>query len=125
MEKTINQRIRYYRKKLGYTQSQVGEMLGIKTSTYSQMERMGNITCEILIKLTEVLKVDALTLLYGKKTPEKQIPKAEEIKKDINGIPFLIAEDLYEKFAVLAIRNLPSENKKEIYEFVLDKLKKY
>ena len=71
MPETINQRICFYRKKLKLTQSQVGKMLGVKTSTYSQMERRGNITCENLIKLSEILSVDTLTLLYGKNIPQK------------------------------------------------------
>lgn len=67
MLETINQRIRFYRKEMMYSQAQVAQMLNLKMTTYSQMERKGNITCEILIKLTEILNVDALTLLYGEK----------------------------------------------------------
>ena len=122
MLETINQRICFYRKKLKLTQSQVGKMLGVKTSTYSQMERRGNITCENLIKLSEILSVDTLTLLYGKNIPQK-IP--EDTEKDVDGIPYLVAKDLYEKFAVLAMRNLPPDKKQEIYEFILEKFKEY
>lgn len=120
---TVNQRIRHYRKKLKYTQADVAKMLDMKISTYSQMERMGNITCETLIKLTDILKTDALTLLYGEKMLCKEIPKIEEIKKDIDGIPMLIADDLYEKFAVIAMRNLSHNSKQEVYGFIMEKLK--
>lgn len=72
MEETINQRIRRYRKKSNLTQSQLGEMIGLKTSTYSQMERKGQITCDTILRLAEVLKVDAAVLLLGEKTFENE-----------------------------------------------------
>ena len=67
---TINQRVKKYRKELFLSQADVAQMLDMKTSTYSQMERMGNITCETLLKLTEILKVDVLKLLYGEDMPK-------------------------------------------------------
>ena len=70
---TINQRVRKYRKDLFLNQSDVALMLGMNTSTYSQMERMGNITCETLLKLTKILKVDVRKLLYGEDIQKKEI----------------------------------------------------
>ena len=125
MAETINQRIRSQRKKLQYTQYQVAKMLSMKESTYSQMERKGNITCEILIKLCDILNTDALTLLYGEKEQPKESKKTEEIEKNFSTIPMLVAQNLYENFAVIAMRSLPSKKKQEIYEFVLNKLKEY
>jgi len=98
-------------------------MLGLKTSTYSQMERIGKITSELLIKLTVILQTDALTLLYGENKPKMPIPEIKEIKKDIDGIPLLVAQDLFEKFAVIAMRNLSNGGKLEVYEFIMEKLK--
>ncbi len=72
MEESINQRIRRYRKRAALTQSQLGEMLGIKTSTYSQMERKGKITCDVLLRLAKVLNVDATVLLLGENTFETE-----------------------------------------------------
>ncbi len=126
MAETLNQGIKRYRKKLGYTQEYVANQIGEKLSTYSQMERKGNITCKLLIELTEILQVDALTLLYGQeksneteqtstKYPE-EMPQAEP---DMLGIPPLVANNLYEKFAVLAMRNLLPETRQEVYEYII------
>ena len=120
---TINQRVKKYRKELFLSQADVAQMLGMKTSTYSQMERMGNITCETLLKLTEILKVDVLKLLYGEDMPKKEIKDINEFKADIDGVGMIVAQDVYEKFAVIAMRNLSQPLKQEIYEFILDELK--
>lgn len=120
---TINQRVKKQRKELFLSQADVAQMLDMKTSTYSQMERMGNITCETLLKLTEILKVDVLKLLYGEDMPKKEIKDINEFKADIDGVEMIVAQDVYEKFAVIAMRNLSQPLKQEIYEFILDELK--
>ena len=120
---TINQRVKKYRKELFLSQADVAQMLDMKTSTYSQMERMGNITCETLLKLTEILKVDVLKLLYGEDMPKKEMKDINEFKADIDGVGMIVAQDVYEKFAVIAMRNLSQPLKQEIYEFILDELK--
>ena len=120
---TINQRVKKQRKELFLSQADVAQMLGMKTSTYSQMERMGNITCETLLKLTEILKVDVLKLLYGEDMPKKEMKDINEFKADIDGVGMIVAQDVYEKFAVIAMRNLSQPLKQEIYEFILDELK--
>ena len=120
---TINQRVRKYRKDLFLNQSDVAQMLGMKTSTYSQMERMGNITCETHLKLTKILKVDVLKLLYGEDIQKKEMKDINEFKADIDGVGMIVAQDVYEKFAVIAMRNLSQPLKQEIYEFILDELK--
>ena len=116
---TINQRIRHFRKKLGYTQEYVAKQVGEKLSTYSQMERKGNITCEMLIKLTDVLDTDALTLLYGEQYNEKIT--IESI--DSSEIQPLVTQNIYEKVAVIAMRAFPFKRKQEIYEYIIDQLK--
>ena len=120
---TINQRVKKQRKELFLSQADVAQMLDMKTSTYSQMERMGNITCETLLKLTEILKVDVLKLLYGEDMPKKEMKDINEFKADIDGVGMIVAQDVYEKFAVIAMRNLSQPLKQEIYEFILDELK--
>ena len=82
MDKSINQRVAYYRKRQRLTQTQVAQMMGIKMSTYSQCERRGNISGERLIKLAEILGVSCEILLYGEKNknstpPEPPTPETE------------------------------------------------
>ena len=130
MNETINQRIRRLRKEKGYTQAEVANYLKLKVSTYSQMERKGRINSDIITKLSEVLDTKPLVILYGedycenpKDQPCELIEKAEK-KIDIPEIPFIITNDLYEKITVIAMRRLSAQDNKEIYNFVLDKLKK-
>ena len=47
-------------------------MIGLETSTYSQMERKGQITCDVLLRLAKALKVDATVLLLGENPCEQQ-----------------------------------------------------
>ncbi len=79
MNETINQRINRLRKAKGYTQADVAELLGIKVSTYSQMERKGGITSDIIIKLSEILKVEPLIILYGENYFEKSNKESPKI----------------------------------------------
>ena len=123
---TVNQRIRHYRKMLKYTQADVAKMLDMKISTYSQMERMGNITCETLIKLTDILKTDALTLLYGENYEQESNINPQEITAepiDLSWVQPLVADDVYEKAAVIAMRSFPHKKKQELYQFFLDEFK--
>lgn len=122
---TVNQRIRHYRKKLKYTQADVAEMLDMKTSTYSQMERIGNITCETLIKLTKNLKTDALTLLYGETYKQSNVDIQEITAEpiDISWVQPLVADDVYEKAAVIAMRSFPHKKKQELYKLFLNEFK--
>ncbi len=71
MLKEINKRIIYYRKKLGLTQGEVAQKLGIKPTTYSQAERENNITCEMAIKLAEIFNIDVKFLLYENPSVEE------------------------------------------------------
>lgn len=77
MDKTINQRIRYYRKLRQLTQIEVASKLGIKSSTYSQCERRGKIPCELLIELSKILEVSCNTLLFGEDSEIPIIPDPE------------------------------------------------
>ena len=65
MQETLNKRVTRFRKSAKITQKQVAELLGAKHSTYSQMERKGNIRAEDIVKLAEIFKADILELLLG------------------------------------------------------------
>ena len=75
----INARIASIRKLQEFKQSDIAEFLGMKVSTYSQMERNGNITGEVIIKLAEIFRVDSKEILYGEQTEKPQkLPKDPE-----------------------------------------------
>ena len=121
---TINKRIKYYRKKAGYLQSDMAQILNMKYDTYSKLERKGNIDCKTLIKLSDVLHINPLYILYNRE--EIILPNENEIiykPVDLLGIPELQANDIYEKIAILAMRNFTQKRKDQLYQFILDEFK--
>lgn len=70
MDKGINARIREYRKSKKMTQEELGKALGMKCSTYSQMERKGKITVDMARRIAEILDIDYDIIMLG----EKQTP---------------------------------------------------
>lgn len=68
MANEVNERIKMYRKEKKLTQGELAKIIGVKTSTYSQMEREGNITVDMALKIAEVLGIDPNLIIYGKET---------------------------------------------------------
>ncbi len=118
---SVNQRIRMCRKERGLNQTCVAEVLGIKTSTYSQMERKGYITCENLKILAEVLEVSIEYLLYGIKT-EKDVgvippnTKRYEFLEDISNSELKILRQ--------TLFHLKREKRNLVYHYAIDIIKK-
>ena len=84
MQKEINKRIIYYRKKCGLTQIEVAQKLGIKSTTYSQTERENNISCEMAIKLAEIFNIDVKYLLYeNPRLEENRLLEKFDIDKEL------------------------------------------
>ncbi len=65
MSLEINGRIKKYRRQKGLTQKETAELVGIKHSTYAQMERKGGIKTEMAIKLAEIFGVNPDHIIYG------------------------------------------------------------
>ncbi|MBR4973329.1 MAG: hypothetical protein IKY45_02560 [Clostridia bacterium] len=107
MKETINQRITKYRRFRGYTQAQMAEWLGMKSSTYSQCERVGKITCEQIISISEILKLDVGTLLYGEKKAKPPITPPQEMEFT-----------LMEKNIIKIIRNLKKQDRAELISII-------
>ncbi len=110
MKETINQRVTKHRRFRGYTQAQMAEWLGMKSSTYSQCERIGKISCEQIISISEILDLDVGVLLYGEEKikPPIKPPKEPEFT-------------LMEKNIIKIIRNLKKQDRKDVYEFIQQK----
>ena len=64
-DKTINQRVRELRIARNIKQQKIADFLGMKFSTYSQMEREGNISAEKLKHIAKFFKVDYEFLIDG------------------------------------------------------------
>lgn len=115
--KTINQRVKNYRKARSLSQAQVAEMLDMKSSTYSQYERRGNITCERLIKLSEILNVSCNTLLFGEMSEPAPLPVPKPEKSDFTN---------REKMLISALRIMPAKKRDSIYKITaLTKMKQF
>ena len=79
MKSEINKRVTYYRKKAHLTQAETAVLLEMKSSTYSQMEREGDISAQRIIKLADIFKIDVKMLLYGETTIDpKKLPNPIE-----------------------------------------------
>ena len=103
----INKRVKQYRKILGFSQANIAEMLGKKPSTYAQLERCGTFSCDTIIKLAEIFKINVSVLLYGPVEPYKS--EFTLTPKEINIIKI--------------IRYLPSKTRNEILNFIDIKFK--
>ena len=117
MAETINERIKFWRKKRGLSQAELAEKLGVKSSTYSQCERNGIISCEMLIKVAHILTVDVRELLFGR-FYDFTVPKPD-IENNKNWFTPTSAEINLLKI----LRNLPKPMQKDILFFINEKYK--
>ena len=129
---TINQRIAVCRKLRDMTQADVAEKLDMKCSTYSQMERKGNISAQMILKLAAIFNVQPDEILYGKSDvftppPPSQEPTggklASPIEPPIPQGPAAITLTNREENIIKIIRNLPKEVRDEIISFIEIKYK--
>lgn len=91
------------------SQIEIATKLGMKANTYSKYERTGKISCDMLLKIAEILETDVSEFLYN---------SDERKPQDIDG---LIVTDIYERLAITAIRNLSYEEKMKIYKIIFEK----
>ena len=128
MDLEVNKRIKEARKKLGYTQGQVAEYMGMKCSTYSQMERKGSISVERAKKLAEILDADPDYIIYGTAidfSPEKPVnlpvhDPQDFLEKIKNGQEELILTNR-EKNIIKNYRELKENDKKDLWDYIQSK----
>lgn len=111
-----NKRIIAKRKKSGITQIEMAKRLGLKISTYSQMERSGKIYDEMLVKIADILDVDVRYFLYGEEYLKEKQQKIviEEPKEEIDDF-----YDEEERYLILTYRNLRADDKKAAYRLFM------
>ena len=118
----INKKVKELRKKRGYIQQQIAEILGMKTSTYSQMERSGKIPVQIILKLADVFNVEAIEIM----DPENSGLMIEPSNKSFAKLAqdAVKSEDFFEEKlvltnreenAIIMLRNLSAEDREKIY----------
>ena len=134
---TINQRVAKCRKLADLNQAEAAEKLGMKTSTYSQMERKGKISAERLLKLAQILYGDAY-MPFPEET--QQVSVSKPVVADDNTLlasqpitePVTVPENIVsnsiltntEENIIKIYRNLSKEDRAEVKAFILDKFKK-
>ena len=136
MNETINQRVAKCRRLANLTQIEVAEKMGMKGSTYSQMERKGNISAERLVALAEICGVNPDILLYGEQpnTNPEPVAEPEKAKEELpraSQTPFYNRPEFMNTFIfskkeeniIKIIRNLPKKAKEEVISFIEKKYK--
>ena len=117
--KTINKTIAAYRRFRGLTQEQLAEQLGMKPSTYSMRERQGEISCEMLIEIADILAVDVKEILYDENPPKKKANRAAPLEEY-----FVVQPTTMELNFLKVIRTLKKKDRQELLDFVQAKREK-
>ena len=123
LKETINERVTRHRKLKGYTQARVAELMGLKCSTYSQMERNGNITAEKLLQIEQIFDLPRGELLYGSSLEPKEdnvLRFAEpDETKSLRPEPMVITNN--EQNYISILRNLPKKARDEVIDLLQQK----
>ena len=123
----LNKRIYTCRRLAELTQSEVAEKLGIKCSTYSQMERAGQISADRVFKLAEIFNVEPCYLYYGEKFCKQEQPvTAPTISEEMPRLSAEIEKPIATKFVctqkeerlISILRNLPKQKRDEAINFI-------
>lgn len=127
----INIRVAACRKLRNLTQERTAELLDIRQNTYSTMERQGNISAQMLLRLADVFDVDPVFLLIGENRPNF-LPSDFEAEKDENlslvhqENAFYDREEFYKKSApsnslesaFKVLRNMKKESQQRVIDFI-------
>jgi len=127
MKETINQRVARNRKLLDLTQQETAEKLGMKCSTYSQMERRGNISANMVLKLAAIFNISPDALLYGENqqkndTDGNTLGQTPTPPVKPNPIPPLLLTNREENI-IKILRTLSKEDKNEVIALIEKKYK--
>ena len=82
IKKPLNERIARYREFAGYSQATAAKELGMKVGTYGRLEREGNPSPELLMRMSVLFNVNVNVLLFGEEYDAgKEEKKFEEQQK--------------------------------------------
>ena len=109
----INARIASIRKLREYKQADVAEFLGIKVSTYSQMERKGNITGEMILRLAEIFDVDPKIILCGEEIEETPV----SVPTTVSDPPQIMLTNS-ESNVIKILRNLNKSKQEQVFDAI-------
>lgn len=125
MAETINQRVAISRKLANFNQQEAAEKLGMKCSTYSQMERKGNISGDRLVEIAKIFNVSLNYLLLGKETETEATanPTDGTLKSPVtppipDRPPMILTRR--EENLISIIRNLSKDKREELLKYIQD-----
>ncbi len=126
MSNPINDRIRTTRKAKRLKQYQVAQFLGIKESTYSQMERTGNVTSDRIVQLAEIFGVTTDYLLTGKDSDELSFAPPEQTTSIVREKAFYEQDNRLEltpnEISIITIlRNFPKDVREDVINYIEEK----
>lgn len=126
MPDKINLRIKESREKAGLKQYQVAQMLNMKDSTYSQMERSGKITSEKVIELSKILNVSIDYLIKGEEKLDFSPVEAQTNLFRDNTFyekepEFKLSQN--EISIITILRNFPKNVREEVIDYIEQKYK--
>ncbi len=126
MPDKINQRIKEAREKAGLKQYQVAQLLDMKESTYSQMERTGKINSERIVELSKILNVSTNYLLTGDEVLDfsplentDSVLHQEPVFEDDSEMMF----SQNEISIITILRNLPKNVREDVIDYIEKKYK--
>lgn len=113
----INENIAAYRTIRGYKQSDIADILDMKQSTYSQMERKGNIPAITLWKISKILDIP-MEMFFTKNSLMEPIDNPLVVDKEKEVDPFRPLNNK-EKNAITILRNFSKPKQDEVYNLIL------
>lgn len=124
---TINKRVVHYRKLANLTQIETAEKMGMKISTYSQMERVGKISGERIVRLAEIFNIDPYLLLHNEfddgNTSTKQGFEDAVLRQEAVTVeqPVAFIPTAKEIGFIKMFRNIPKADQQEVIAFLSEK----
>ena len=110
MSEKLKNRIVYFRKLAGYTQSSFAEQLNLKTGTYAKREINGNFSIETLEQIAEILDIELVDLLTDQNSENSKIVKRTPTDK--------IKLTCLEESIVNTLRYIPYERKEALLKLI-------
>lgn len=133
-ELSINERVKRCRKMCDMRQEDLAAAMGMKASTYSQMERTGEITAVRLIQIADILGISPNLLFYGTEEKEQPIIDPTTKHEKPGGLgqpnpvdPIIVTPKKFtpdeEKYFTIVRDFFPKKYKEELFEYIQEKYK--
>ena len=117
---TVNQRVAIYRKMANLTQTEAAERLGMKCSTYSQMERKGHISVDKLRDPMELTSEQSRPVEQPAAPAKPEMPIFREpVVAPTSRPAFVISRN--EENMLTILRNLPKADLDEVRSLINEK----